>query len=127
MSHKEIENGDCLQIQCNPRCHGIDKRLHSENAAQYHGIFEVEFTLHLICATLAVVKSKRIVVTCDEFKCVIPTKKITLNEIILLQKYLPEPTLTTRIVFKIELVKAMKCTLVGVNVQKVNIEIVSVK
>lgn len=56
-----------------------------------------------------------------------PKKNVTLNEIILLKKYLPEPTLTARIVFKIELIKAMKSTLVCVNVQKVNIEVISVK
>lgn len=82
----------------------------------------------IIFATLVVVKSKHTIVNCDDFICVITKeKKITLNEIILLQEYLPKPTLTTGIVFKIELIKAVKCTLVSVNVQKVNVEIVAVK
>lgn len=72
------------------------------------------------------VKSKHIGVIGLQ-KCYTCKKKYTLNKIILLQENLPEPTLTTRIVFKIELVKAMKCTLVCVNVQKVNIEIISVE
>lgn len=35
--------------------------------------------------------------------------------------------MTTRIVFKIKLIKAMKSALVSMNVQKVNIEIIPVK
>ena len=50
-----------------------------------------------------------------------------MDKIILLKENLPEPTLTTGVVLKIELIKAMKSTLVCMNIQKVNIQIIPVQ
>lgn len=50
-----------------------------------------------------------------------------MDKIILLKENLPEPTLTTGVVLKIELIKAMKSTLVCMNIQKVDIQIIAVQ
>lgn len=52
---------------------------------------------------------------------------ITLDEIILFKENLPKPTLTTGIILKVELIKTMKGTLVRMNIQKVNVQVISVK
>lgn len=52
---------------------------------------------------------------------------ITLNEIILFKENFPQPTLTTWIVLEVELVKAMKGALISVNIQEINVKIISVK
>lgn len=49
----------------------------------------------------------------------------TLDKIILLEKNLPEPTLTTGIVFEIKFIKTMERALVSMNIQKVNIQVIS--
>ena len=51
----------------------------------------------------------------------------TLDEIILFKENFPKPTLTTGIVLEIELIKAMKCTLVCMNIHKVHVQVISVQ
>lgn len=63
----------------------------------------------------------------DQTCLVIKKTKYTLDKIILLKENLPEPTLTTGVILKIELIKAMKSTLVCMNIQKVNIQIIPVQ
>lgn len=41
----------------------------------------------------------------------------TLDEIVLLQEYLSEPALTTRIILKVEFVKSMKSTFISMYIQ----------
>jgi hypothetical protein len=42
--------------------------------------------------------------------------RCTLDKIVLFKENLPKSTLTTRIVLQVELIKAMKCALVRVNI-----------
>lgn len=48
-----------------------------------------------------------------------------LDEIVLLQKNLPQPTLAARIVLQIELVKPVESVLISMYIQQIHIEIVT--
>lgn len=50
--------------------------------------------------------------------------RLTLDEIILLQKYFSKPTLSARIVLEIEFVKTMKGALVSMHIQQIYIKII---
>lgn len=52
------------------------------------------------------------------------TITLTLDKIILLQKYFSEPTLSTRIILEIKFVKAMKGAFVSMHVQQIYIKII---
>lgn len=51
----------------------------------------------------------------------------TLNKVVLLKKDLPETRLATWIIFQIELVKTVKCTLISMHVQEINIEVIPMR